>query len=149
MALWGCRSSCPEVFRKEDVPRNFSKFTGKHLWQTLFFNKVAGLRPVTLLKKRLWHRRFPVDFAKFLRTPSLTKHFWWLLLGVFLWKLIHRQGHILAKWYNFFNVFISENKSFNSFGLTVYMSALFCKKQDMETMKYGKNVLIRTYKCPL
>ena len=26
-------------------------------------------RPATLLKKRLWHRRFPVNFAKFPRTP--------------------------------------------------------------------------------
>ena len=25
--------------------------------------------PVTLLKKRLWNRYFPVNFAKFLRTP--------------------------------------------------------------------------------
>ena len=25
--------------------------------------------PATLLKKRLWHRCFPVNFAKFLRTP--------------------------------------------------------------------------------
>ena len=25
------------------------KFTGKHLWQRLFFNKAAGLRPATLL----------------------------------------------------------------------------------------------------
>ena len=31
--------------------------------QGLFFDKVADLRPATLLKKRLWHRRFPVDFA--------------------------------------------------------------------------------------
>ena len=38
-----------------------------------FFNKVAGLRTVTLLKKRLWHKCFPVNFAKFLRTPLLTK----------------------------------------------------------------------------
>ena len=46
------RSSRPEVFCKTGVLRNFAKFTGKHLCQTLFFNKVAGLRPVTLLKKR-------------------------------------------------------------------------------------------------
>ena len=32
------------------------------------FNKVAALRPQTLLKKSLWHRRFLVNFAKFLRT---------------------------------------------------------------------------------
>ena len=35
------------------------------------FNKVAGLMPATLLKKRLWHRCFPVNFSKFLRTPFL------------------------------------------------------------------------------
>ena len=39
------------------------------------------LRPATLLKKRLWHRCFPVDFAKFLRTPLLTEHLRWLLLA--------------------------------------------------------------------
>ena len=48
------------------VLRNFAKFTGKHLRQSLFFNKVA-----TLLKKRFWHRCFPMNFAKFLRTPFL------------------------------------------------------------------------------
>ena len=50
------------------------KFTGKHLCQSLFFNKVAGLRPATSLKKRLWHRCFPLSFAKFLRTPFLIEH---------------------------------------------------------------------------
>ena len=39
--------------------------------QSLFFNKVAGLRPATLLKKRLWHRCFPMNFEKFQRTPFL------------------------------------------------------------------------------
>ena len=34
-------------------------------------NKVADLRPAALLKKRLWQGRFPVNFAKFLRTPFL------------------------------------------------------------------------------
>ena len=62
------RSSRPEVFCEKVVLRNFTKFTGKHLWQSLFFNKVARLRPVTLLKKRLWHWCFPVNFVKFLRT---------------------------------------------------------------------------------
>ena len=49
----------------------FAKFTGKHLCQSLFLNKIAGLRPATLLKKRPWHRCFPVSFAKFLRTPPV------------------------------------------------------------------------------
>ena len=71
------RSSRPEVFWKKGVVRNFAKFTGKHLCQSLFLNKVAGL-----LKKRLWHRYFPVNFVKFARTPFLTKHLGWLLLDV-------------------------------------------------------------------
>ena len=53
------RNSCPEVFCKRDVLRNFAKFK---------------------LKKRLWHRCFPVNFAKFLRTPFSIEHLWWLFL---------------------------------------------------------------------
>ena len=30
------------------VLRTFAKFTGKHPWQSLFLNKVAGLRPTIL-----------------------------------------------------------------------------------------------------
>ena len=48
------RSSRLEVFCKKGVLRNSAKFTGEHLCQSLFFNNVAGLRPTTLLKKRLW-----------------------------------------------------------------------------------------------
>ena len=32
---------------------------------------MKDLWPATLLRKRLWHRRFPLNFAKFLRTPFL------------------------------------------------------------------------------
>ena len=53
---WACtsnRSSHQSCSVKKSVLRNFTKFTGKHLCQSLFFNKFAGLRPATLLKKRL------------------------------------------------------------------------------------------------
>ena len=44
------------MFCKKGVLRNLTKFTGKHLCQSLFLNKVAGLwhalRHATLLKKR-------------------------------------------------------------------------------------------------
>ena len=65
------RSCQPEVFCKKGLLENFAKFTGKHLCQNLFFNKVAGLRCATLLKEKLWNRCFPGNFAKFLRTPFL------------------------------------------------------------------------------
>ena len=54
-----------EVLCKEAFLKKFAKFVGEHL--CLFFNE-------DLLKKRLWHRCFPVNFGKFLnpsfyRTP--------------------------------------------------------------------------------
>ena len=42
------RSSRPEVFCKKGVLKNYVEFTGKHLCQSLFFNKVAGLKPATV-----------------------------------------------------------------------------------------------------
>ena len=82
----------PEVFCKKDQKleiqkirnlRNFAKFTGKHLCQSQaeacnFIKKETQL--AALLRKRLWHRCFTVNFAKFLRTPFLKKHLRWLLL---------------------------------------------------------------------
>ena len=56
------------MFCKKGVLRNFTRFTGKHLFQSLFFNNVAGPRSPTLLKKRPWHRCVPVNFVKILRT---------------------------------------------------------------------------------
>ena len=46
--------------------------------------KSPGLRPANLLKKRLWHRCFSVNIAKFLRTPFLTEHLRWLFCKIFL-----------------------------------------------------------------
>ena len=39
------RSSHQRCSMTKGVLGNFTKFTGKHLHQSLFFNKVAGLRP--------------------------------------------------------------------------------------------------------
>ena len=80
-----------EVFCKKGVLRNFEKFTGKHQCQSLLFNKVAGPSHVTLLKERLWRRCFPVNFLKFLRTPSVTEHVRWLLLKTPVIQLIFRE----------------------------------------------------------
>ena len=82
------KSSRPEMFCKEGALRNF-----------------ACLRPATLLKKRLWPRCFPVNLAKFLRTPLLTKHLRWLLEnwiagGLFIntpTRLMHFNGKFIAE----------------------------------------------------
>ena len=108
------RNSRQEVFCKKVVLRNFAKFTGKHLCKNLFFNKVAGLRYATLLEEILWHRCFPVKFAKFLRTPFLTEHLWWLFLGSVLgFKSLN--FNIVAIKITYSDVFIFCNKFIESY----------------------------------
>ena len=51
--------------------KSFAKFTGKHLWQSLSFDKLANYRLAPLLKKRLQHRCFHMNFTKFLQTAFL------------------------------------------------------------------------------
>ena len=63
-AISSWRSSRPEILCKEDV-----------------------LRTRHQENKRLWHRCFPVNFAKFLSTPFFIEHLWWLLLLLFIWSL--------------------------------------------------------------
>ena len=67
------RSSHQRCSIKKAVLRNFAKLTWKYLCQSLSFFP-------TLLKKRLWLKCFPVNFAKFLRTPLLQNTSGWLLL---------------------------------------------------------------------
>ena len=74
------RSSLLEVFCGKSVLRNFAKFTRKHLFQSLFFDKVAGQRPAALLKMRLRRRCFPENFVKSLKALYFIEHFRWLLL---------------------------------------------------------------------
>ena len=57
------------MFCEKGVRRTFAKFTRKQLCQSPFF-----------IKKSLWYRCFPVNFAEFLRTPFLMEHLLWLLL---------------------------------------------------------------------
>ena len=62
------RSRHRRCFVRTGILRNFAKLTRKHLCQCLIFDRVPGLRPVTLLKKRLWNSRFPLAIC-------LTYHF--------------------------------------------------------------------------
>ena len=85
---------------KKSVPRYFAKFIGKYLCQSLFFNKVAGLRPATLIQKSLLHRCFSVNFVKFPRTHFLTEH----LQGLYLPMLNLCESSEYVSGFKFFNV---------------------------------------------
>ena len=54
---------------------SFNLFTKRSSRPEVFCKK-GSLRPATLLKKRLWHKCFLVNFAKFLRAPFIIEHLW-------------------------------------------------------------------------
>ena len=58
----------PVVFCEKRGSSKFHKIHRKAPVPESLFNKVAGLRPTTLLKTGLWHRCFPVNFVIFRRT---------------------------------------------------------------------------------
>ena len=94
------------------------------------FCKKGILRPATLLKKRLWHRCFPVNFAKFLRTHFVTENLRWLLLEILK---IRYQFYILMK-----NVIILrkihaiiKSPFFNNFSLSLNRKKT-CGKESHE-----------------
>ena len=61
------RNTRSKVFCKKGVLKNLAKFTGKHLCQSLFFNKVTGCETYNFIKKEDLAQVFPCELAKFLR----------------------------------------------------------------------------------
>ena len=82
------RSSHQRCSLQKGVLRSFTKFSWKHL----------SLRPATLLKKRLWHRYFPVYFLKFLRTPVLQNTSGRLLLDHVAFEIIQLSFSSNGSW---------------------------------------------------
>ena len=71
LQAWACKfikkETLPQVFSCEFCEISKNTFSTEHL-QTTLLDLVEKPQPATLLKKRLWHRCFPVNFTKFLRT---------------------------------------------------------------------------------
>ena len=74
------------MFCRKGVLKNFAKFTGKHLCQSPFLNKVSR-GSCNFIKKEALAQVFHVNFVKFLRIPFLQDTFERLLLTDFHWKI--------------------------------------------------------------
>ena len=78
------RSSHRRCSARKGALRNSQNSQENTCARVSFFNKIAGLRAATLLKKRLWHRCFLMNSENFLRTPFLQNTYGRLLLVLFL-----------------------------------------------------------------
>ena len=70
------RSSHRRCSLKKGVLRKFSKFIGKQLCQSLFFNKVAGLRPqaCNFIRKETLAQIFSCEFCEIFKNTFFTEH---------------------------------------------------------------------------
>ena len=63
------------MFNEKEVLKNFAKLTGKHLCQSLIFNKAADLRPATLFLKKSPTRVFSCQFKDIIENAFFTEYF--------------------------------------------------------------------------
>ena len=83
---------------KKVLLKILQNFQEKHLCQSLFFNKVT---------KETLAQCFPVNFAKFLRTPIFIEHLLWLLLNILKTVQTNSQTGIFDR-QNIVNVSLSS-----------------------------------------
>ena len=69
------RSSHQTCSIKKGVLRNFAKFTGKHLRQSLFFNKITGLSLQLYLKESL-AQVLSCEFCQIFKGTFFIVHLW-------------------------------------------------------------------------
>ena len=127
------RSSHRRCSVRKGIISNFEKFTVKRLCQSLFFNKVADLRPATLLKKRLWYTCFPVNFAKFLRTTFLQNASGQLLLSA-------------QSWFESLIVFLKTFQNYEHFNYQNLDKVMMNSGRDLFFQKYIEVSFF--YRCP-
>ena len=80
--------SLQDLFCKKDILRNFAKLIGKYLCQRILFDKVAGLRPATSLKKESLVQVFSCEFCKISKNTFFLQNtsggcFWLVFLEKF------------------------------------------------------------------
>ena len=137
---------------KRDVLEYFAKFTGKHLCQSLSFNKVAGLMQVVGLRSLA--QVFSCEFCEILITSFFTEHIQWLRLYIRRFPYFYKN--ILLNWKQHLStdpetitVIISQNIRFNKHiiidNYIVYFTKFSLKKYRIYRL-ISKRILLLTEK---
>ena len=128
MKFWSTLNWCSYL------KRDLEAATRGVLWKRVFLEisqTSQGNSCTRVLKKRLWHRCFPVNFVKFLRTPFLQNTFRRLLLEIVRKAWLHDCLFNEAVRYQ---LILTRNAS-----KTIHFSETFIKKM--------KKLIFKTYFC--
>ena len=91
--------------RRRSVKQVFVKIS-QNSWQNTFV-RVSFLisQACNFIKKRLWYRCFPINLAKFLRTPFYIEHFRWLFLSnkqaIISWFVTQISRKVISECFQF------------------------------------------------
>ena len=104
------------MFWKIGILRHFAKFTRKHQCWSLLFNKLTGLHPAILSKRRLQHRCFPLILANL--TTVAEQLFFLTLIYVFIkallvlnvWEYMHKRTSCFIALFEWFFYIINTFK---------------------------------------
>ena len=61
---------------QKDVLRNFTKFTGKHLCQSLFFKKSCSPKACNFIKKEILAQVLSCEFCEISKNTFFKEHLW-------------------------------------------------------------------------
>ena len=102
------RSSRQEVFCKKGVLRELAKFTGKHLCQSLFFNKVTGLQSIE--NSIVWYKnRTKYFFVVKLFVIFLCSFHVFVYYEIFHLRSTNFRGYIFSRILRFLAIFAKIN----------------------------------------
>ena len=88
------RNSQQRCSVRKGVLRNLAKFTEKHLYQSLFYEKVAGLpEACNFIKIETLAQVFPCEFCEVSKNTYFTEHLWETvsicsISGPIIWRIL-------------------------------------------------------------
>ena len=124
------KSSHLRCSMKKGALINFTKFTGKHLCQSLFFHKIAGLKACNFIKKETMTQAFSCEFCKISKNTFFTEYLFFCL-SVSCWIFSFICYSYLECW-EFYQIFFSNfNKlatifSFNAWPMWYLIKSFIC-----------------------
>ena len=97
--LMNARNSLPRSFFKKMSFKILQK-SQENTCVKVYFLINLQVTPTTLLKKRLWHRRFLVNYGKIFKNAVFTEHFWENTSGLSNFLVFLRMSFVLIqeKW---------------------------------------------------
>ena len=106
------------------------------------------MKPAILLKRRLWHKCFPMNFPKFIRSSFSKKHLLWLLLhiGYKIYRKTYEEEN--TKYFSH-AIFCNLNHCQFSYKILCFLQIIIQLKKHLRQNHNAKMLIVRLSSGPL